>query len=150
MDISEISDRMELEKLVTDYATAVDTKNFKEFNNLFTQVGDGLARMPPGAAQLLLMQTMNLNRNKKNPIQGFTNYPNNVEHFANIGLNSLSERNCGCGVRSYNNNYTSNNCKKCCNYFKNFNKGNMNCTTDENKNKPLCKTVRYYKSNYHC
>ena len=37
MDIVEISDRMELEKLVTDYATAVDTKNFQEFNNLFTQ-----------------------------------------------------------------------------------------------------------------
>ena len=37
MDISEISDRMELEKLVTDYATAVDTKNFNEFNNLFTK-----------------------------------------------------------------------------------------------------------------
>ena len=37
MDIAEISDRMELEKLVTDYATAVDTKNFKEFNNLFTK-----------------------------------------------------------------------------------------------------------------
>ena len=37
MDIIEISDRMELEKLVTDYATAVDTKNFQEFNNLFTQ-----------------------------------------------------------------------------------------------------------------
>ena len=36
MDIIEISDRLELEKLVTDYATAVDTKNFKEFNNLFT------------------------------------------------------------------------------------------------------------------
>ena len=36
MDIVEISDRMELEKLVTDYATAVDTKNFQEFNNLFT------------------------------------------------------------------------------------------------------------------
>ena len=30
MDITEISDRMELEKLVTDYATAVDTKNFDE------------------------------------------------------------------------------------------------------------------------
>ena len=27
---------MELEKLVTDYATAVDTRNFNEFNNLFT------------------------------------------------------------------------------------------------------------------
>jgi hypothetical protein len=37
MDLSEISDRMELEKLVTDYATAVDTKNFNEFNNLFTK-----------------------------------------------------------------------------------------------------------------
>ena len=37
MDIYEISDRMELEKLVTDYATAVDTKNFMEFNNLFTK-----------------------------------------------------------------------------------------------------------------
>ena len=37
MDIAEISDRMELEKLVTDYATAVDTKNFQEFNNLFTK-----------------------------------------------------------------------------------------------------------------
>ena len=37
MDIAEISDRMELEKLVTDYATAVDTKNFKEFYNLFTK-----------------------------------------------------------------------------------------------------------------
>ena len=37
MDITEISDRMELEKLVTDYATAVDDKNFKEFNNLFTK-----------------------------------------------------------------------------------------------------------------
>jgi hypothetical protein len=36
MDITEISDRMELEKLVTDYATAVDTRNFTEFNNLFT------------------------------------------------------------------------------------------------------------------
>ena len=36
MDISEISDRMELEKLVIDYATAVDTKNFTDFNNLFT------------------------------------------------------------------------------------------------------------------
>ncbi|MDG1184617.1 MAG: nuclear transport factor 2 family protein [SAR86 cluster bacterium] len=36
MDIKEISDRLELEKLVTDYATAVDTKNFTEFNNLFT------------------------------------------------------------------------------------------------------------------
>ena len=36
MDIAEISDRMELEKLVTDYATAVDTKNFQDFNNLFT------------------------------------------------------------------------------------------------------------------
>ena len=36
MDIEEISDRMELEKLVTDYATAVDCRNFKEFNNLFT------------------------------------------------------------------------------------------------------------------
>ena len=33
MDITEISDRMELEKLVTDYATAVDTKNFQDFNN---------------------------------------------------------------------------------------------------------------------
>ena len=44
MDITEISDRMELEKLVTDYATAVDTKNFQEFNNLFTkeQVGSEL------------------------------------------------------------------------------------------------------------
>ena len=29
MDIAEISDRMELEKLVTDYATAVDTKILK-------------------------------------------------------------------------------------------------------------------------
>ena len=37
MDITEISDRMELEKLVTDYATAVDTKNFDEFNALFTK-----------------------------------------------------------------------------------------------------------------
>ena len=37
MDITEISDRMELEKLITDYATAVDSKNFKEFNNLFTK-----------------------------------------------------------------------------------------------------------------
>ena len=37
MDITEISDRMELEKLVTDYATAVDDKNFQEFNNLFTK-----------------------------------------------------------------------------------------------------------------
>ena len=37
MDINEISDRMELEKLVTDYATAVDNKNFQEFNNLFTK-----------------------------------------------------------------------------------------------------------------
>ena len=35
MDIKEISDRLELEKLVTDYATAVDTRNFTEFNNLF-------------------------------------------------------------------------------------------------------------------
>ena len=40
MDITEISDRMELEKLVTDYATAVDTKNFQDFNNLFTQDAD--------------------------------------------------------------------------------------------------------------
>ena len=37
MDITEISDRMELEKLVTDYATAVDNKNFQDFNNLFTK-----------------------------------------------------------------------------------------------------------------
>ena len=37
MDIAEISDRMELEKLVTDYATAVDNKNFQDFNNLFTK-----------------------------------------------------------------------------------------------------------------
>ncbi len=37
MDIKEISDRIEIEKLVTDYATAVDTRNFTEFNNLFTQ-----------------------------------------------------------------------------------------------------------------
>ncbi|MBL6703065.1 MAG: nuclear transport factor 2 family protein [SAR86 cluster bacterium] len=37
MDITEISDRMEIEKLVTDYATAVDTKNFQEFNNLFSK-----------------------------------------------------------------------------------------------------------------
>ena len=37
MDIKEISDRLELEKLVTDYATAVDTKQFCEFHNLFTQ-----------------------------------------------------------------------------------------------------------------
>ena len=37
MDIKEISDRLELEKLVTDYATAVDGRNFHEFNNLFTQ-----------------------------------------------------------------------------------------------------------------
>ena len=36
MDIEEISDRMELEKLVTDYATAVDCRNYYEFNNLFT------------------------------------------------------------------------------------------------------------------
>ncbi|MDC1421568.1 nuclear transport factor 2 family protein [Gammaproteobacteria bacterium] len=36
MDIKEISDRLELEKLVTEYATAVDTRNFTEFNNLFT------------------------------------------------------------------------------------------------------------------
>ena len=36
MDIKEISDRLELEKLVNDYATAVDTKNFTEFYNLFT------------------------------------------------------------------------------------------------------------------
>ena len=36
MDIKEISDRMELEKLVTDYATAVDCRNYYEFNNLFT------------------------------------------------------------------------------------------------------------------
>ncbi len=36
MNIEEISDRMELEKLVTDYATAVDRGNFSEFNNLFT------------------------------------------------------------------------------------------------------------------
>ena len=36
MDIKKISDRLELEKLVTDYATAVDTRNFTEFNNLFT------------------------------------------------------------------------------------------------------------------
>ena len=35
MDIKEISDRLELEKLVTDYATAVDARNFTEFNNLF-------------------------------------------------------------------------------------------------------------------
>ena len=37
MDIKEISDRLEIEKLVTDYATAVDSRNFHEFNNLFTQ-----------------------------------------------------------------------------------------------------------------
>ena len=37
MDIKEISDRLELEKLVTDYATAVDTKKFSEFHNLFTR-----------------------------------------------------------------------------------------------------------------
>ena len=37
MDIKEISDRLELEKLVTDYATAVDTKQFSEFHNLFTR-----------------------------------------------------------------------------------------------------------------
>lgn len=37
MDIKEISDRLEIEKLVTDYATAVDGRNFHEFNNLFTQ-----------------------------------------------------------------------------------------------------------------
>ena len=37
MDITEISDRIEIEKLVTDYATAVDTRNFTELNNLFTQ-----------------------------------------------------------------------------------------------------------------
>ena len=37
MDIVEISDRMELEKLVTDYATSIDTKNFQELNNLFTK-----------------------------------------------------------------------------------------------------------------
>jgi len=37
MDIKEISDRLEIEKLVTDYATAVDSRNFYEFNNLFTQ-----------------------------------------------------------------------------------------------------------------
>ena len=37
MDIKEISDRIEIEKLVTDYATAVDTRNFTELNNLFTQ-----------------------------------------------------------------------------------------------------------------
>jgi hypothetical protein len=36
MDIIEISDRLELEKLVTDYATAVDSRQFQEFNNLFT------------------------------------------------------------------------------------------------------------------
>ena len=39
MDITEISDRMELEKLVTDYATAVDDKNFKELvSSAFTVV----------------------------------------------------------------------------------------------------------------
>ena len=37
MDIKEISDRLELEKLATDYATAVDTKKFSEFHNLFTR-----------------------------------------------------------------------------------------------------------------
>ena len=36
MDITEISDRLELEKLVTDYATAIDSRNFTELNNLFT------------------------------------------------------------------------------------------------------------------
>ena len=36
MDITEISDRLELEKLVTDYATAIDSRDFKQLNNLFT------------------------------------------------------------------------------------------------------------------
>ena len=36
MDITEISDRLELEKLVTDYATAIDSRDFKELKNLFT------------------------------------------------------------------------------------------------------------------
>ena len=36
MDINEISDRVELEKLVSDYATAIDSRDFKQLNNLFT------------------------------------------------------------------------------------------------------------------
>ena len=36
MDLTEISDRLEIEKLVTDYANAVDDRNFAKFNELFT------------------------------------------------------------------------------------------------------------------
>ena len=36
MDLTEISDRLEIEKLVTDYANAVDDRNFEKFNELFT------------------------------------------------------------------------------------------------------------------
>ena len=36
MDLTEISDRLEIEKLVTDYANAVDERNFEKFNELFT------------------------------------------------------------------------------------------------------------------
>ena len=35
MDLTEISDRLEIEKLVTDYANAVDERNFEKFNELF-------------------------------------------------------------------------------------------------------------------
>ena len=36
MDLTEISDRLEIEKLVTDYANAVDDRNLEKFNELFT------------------------------------------------------------------------------------------------------------------
>jgi len=37
MDIKEISDRMDIEKLVTDYATAVDSRDFNKFHMFFTE-----------------------------------------------------------------------------------------------------------------
>ena len=36
MDLTEISDRMEITALITDYATAVDTRDFDRLHELFT------------------------------------------------------------------------------------------------------------------
>ena len=36
MELQEISDRMEIEKLVTNYASAVDQKQFHRFRDFFT------------------------------------------------------------------------------------------------------------------
>lgn len=75
-------------------------------------------------------------------LEGFTNYSPYKEDFK-----TQEEINCACGPAG---GAIQTGCSKCCNYLDNFNSGTMDCTTEENKFKPLCKTVDYYKRNYGC